>query len=108
MKEEKKSYGESIADVIGGLIFILFVILICGLVTVADFQDMRKKIQDGDVTSIEGIVESCEIKEESCLVTFKDGRKKTFNGISPKPIDKDKYCVIQYSGSGKILNVEEK
>jgi hypothetical protein len=44
---------------------------------------------------------------ERLKVTFKDNRHKEFVGISPKPLEVDKFYIITYDGLNTILQVEE-
>jgi len=46
--------------------------------------------------------------KERLKVSFKDNRVKEFVGVSPKPLEVDRYYIITYDGFDRIVAVEEK
>lgn len=56
--------------------------------------------------SIEGEVEGVQVGQLT-TIHFKDGRKKSFNGIPKRPILAGRYYFIVYDGLGNILSAEE-
>ncbi|MFX7764005.1 hypothetical protein ABTK05_20320, partial [Acinetobacter baumannii] len=62
-----------------------------------------------DIKTIEGVVSKIEIDHsldpKETMVTFADGRTKTFFGQSDKPVEVGKYYVFTYNGKKRIVEV---
>jgi uncharacterized protein YxeA len=83
-------------------IFFTVVVLIVLFIAFDGCSNMEKN-------TIEGTIQQTEIttNPDKIKISFQDGRVKTLNGMSQKPLDSNKYYKITYNGSDFIKNVEE-
>lgn len=129
-EQERNGVGEALGDALGCLLpFLLMLALFVGVPLLVfraagekagELAEVRCRIE-GRVASVEAthvereklergvrIIVGDDGTGDRLVVTFEDGRKKSFSGTSAKPIEKGRYYVITYNGGNQIIDVEEK
>jgi hypothetical protein len=91
------------ADLFIVFVFMIFVFVLVPIL-IANLEINSK--------TIEGVIQKVETKETGeFIVYFEDGRSMTFADVPAKPVNSERYTVIQYkisSRQNKILSVREK